>query len=458
MPNALRNPEYSRTRSYAVTASQVVPASRPAQPPAPGGLRIALCVYRGNPTCGGQGVYTRHLSRELVALGHSVEVFAGPPWPELDDGVGFTPVPSLNLYRQPDPFRWPLLRELRTWADWCEFVTMCVGGFGEPRAFSMRVRKLLAHRRHDFDILHDNQSLGRGIGALARDGWPTLATVHHPITVDREIALAHATTREQRRGLLRWYRFIAMQQRVVQRIRYFVTVSHNSREDLVPAMGISFDRMAVVPVGVETDVFRPYDDVVKVPGRLMVTSSSDVAMKGLVPLLEAMAILRRERSISLTLIGRPTPGGRVERAIGELGLDDIVSTIAGVSDVDLARLYGAAEVAVVPSLYEGFSLPAIEAMSCGVPVVATTGGAIPEVVGPHDHAALLVEPNQPSALAAAIATLLDDPPRRERLGRAGRLRVQERFTWAVTARGTAACYHAVATAGPLPRSMGFDEC
>jgi glycosyltransferase involved in cell wall biosynthesis len=221
-------------------------------------------------------------------------------------------------------------------------------------------------------------------------------------------------------------------------------------------MDVPLERLTVVPVGVDHTVFRPYADVTKRPGRLMVTSSSDVPMKGLVPLLEAIAKLRVERDIDLVVIGRPRAGGRVARTLERLGLDDIVTTISGVSDEELARLYGEAEVAIVPSLYEGFSLPAIEAMACAVPVVATTGGALPEVVGVSGETGLLVEPNDPDALVGAIARLLDDAALRERLGANGRERVMQRFTWEVTARGTAACYDAILAGRPLPDAMTFD--
>jgi glycosyltransferase involved in cell wall biosynthesis len=221
-------------------------------------------------------------------------------------------------------------------------------------------------------------------------------------------------------------------------------------------MQVPLERLTVVPVGVDHTVFRPYDDVVKKKGRLMVTTSSDVPMKGLVPLLEAVAKLRTERDIDLIVIGRPKEKGRVALAMERLGLSDVVTTISGVSDEELARLYGEAEIAVVPSLYEGFSLPAIEAMSCGVPVIATTGGALPEVVGVSGETGLLVEPNSPDALVAAIARLLDDAALRDRLGRAGRQRVIERFTWQVTAKGTAACYDAILGGRPLPDSMSFE--
>lgn len=422
-------------------------------PPEPGGLRVAFLVYRGNPRCGGQGVYTRHLTRELVGLGHSVEVFAGQPWPELDDGVGFTPVPSLDLYRDPDPFRVPSLADFRG-APWpaiaaLEFGVMCTAGFPEPWTFSLRARRLLAERRGDFDVVHDNQCLGSGILGMIEDGWPVLTTLHHPITVDRQLALAHTTNPWQSFTTRRWFGFLRMQVRVARSLPRVVTVSESSRTDIAGQMQVAPDRMTVVPVGVDHTVFRPRSDVQPVPGRIMVTSSSDVPMKGLVPLLEAVAKLRTERDVELMVVGSPRPDGRVARSIDRLGLAPAVRCVTGISDDELARCYGEAQVAVVPSLYEGFSLPAIEAMACGVALVATTGGALPEVVGTDGETGLLVPPDDPGSLAAAIGRLLDDEALRARLGRAGRDRVLGRFTWQVTAAGTAAEYRAL-LAGDAP--------
>ena len=455
MPRSLAQTIAETRDSWARSKSISIPAHVPARPAEPGKLRIAFLIYRGNPRCGGQGVYTRHLSRELVNLGHSVEVFSGPPWPELDEGVGFTAVRGMDLYRDPDPFRIPARSEFTSLADVAEFAVMMTGGFAEPLAYSMRVEKVLAKRRGDFDIIHDNQCMGPGILKLHREGWPLLETLHHPITVDRSIALDHAETAWKRYTTRRWFGFLRMQVRVVKRLPAVLTVSHNSKIDINAQMKVPLDRLTVVPVGVDASVFRPYDDVVKKKGRLMVTSSSDVPMKGLVPLLEAIAKLRAERDIDLIVIGQPKAKGRVAATIERLGLGDIVTTIAGVSDDELARLYGEAEVAIVPSLYEGFSLPAIEAMSCAVPVVATTGGALPEVVGVSGETGLLVEPNNPEALVEAIRSLLDDPALRQRLGANGRQRVMERFTWQVTARGTAACYEAILGHQPLPEAMVF---
>jgi glycosyltransferase involved in cell wall biosynthesis len=405
-------------------------------------LRIALLVYRGNPHSGGQGVYVHHLSKQLVGLGHTVEVFSGQPYPELAPEVPLTKVPSLDLYRPDDPFRLPQPREFRSWADLVEFSLMCTAGFPEPLTFGMRVRRALRGRRDDFDVVHDNQCLSNGILGLIDDGFPVIATVHHPITVDRDLELAHATSLVRKLTLRRWFGFLRMQTRVARRLPRIVTVSESSKRDVAAQLGVALDRMTVVPVGVDQDHFRPLPHVARVPGRIMTTASADVPMKGLVPLLEAVAKLRTEREVELVVVGRPRDGSVIPATIERLSLGGAVQFAGGVDHDRIVELYAEAEVAVVPSLYEGFSLPAIEAMACGVPLVATTGGALPEVVGTHDETALLVPPGDPGSLAAAIGELLDDPQRRARIGAAGRSRVLERYTWAATAAGTVEQYRA----------------
>ena len=257
VPNTPRRKWNETKESWERSRRLEVPGRVAAAPPAPGGRRVAFLVYRGNPRCGGQGVYTRHLTRELVRLGHSVEVFSGPPWPELDDGVGFTPVPGLDLYRQPDPFRVPHRREFTSREDWIEFGIMCTAGFGEPLAFSRRARSLLRQRRGDFDVVHDNQCLGSGMLGMVEDGWPLLTTLHHPITVDRQLALSHAGGPWQRVTTRRWFGFLGMQVRVARALPAVVTVSQNSRHDIAAQMGVAPERMTVVPVGVDHTVFRP---------------------------------------------------------------------------------------------------------------------------------------------------------------------------------------------------------
>ncbi len=393
-------------------------------------LRIAWLVYRGNPHCGGQGVYTRYVAREVQAMGHHLEVLSGQPWPELDDPAQLVKIPSLDLYRQPDPFRVPHIREFHDSIDVREFALMCTAGFPEPWSYSQRARRLLKTRRADFDIVHDNQCLGSGVLGMMRDGWPVTATIHHPITVDRELDLAHADGFRRRLALRRWYGFLRMQLRVAPQIPRVVTVSENSRTDIAAQMGVPIEHMTVVPIGVDELIFRPMPHIARVPGRLMTTASADVPLKGLTILLEALAKARVERpDTHLVVIGRLKDGSAMPALIESLGLEGAIEFVSGVTDERIVELYAEAEAAVVPSLYEGFSLPAVEAMACGVPVIATTGGALPEVVGPDGESARTMPPGDPSALAAAIVELLGDEPQRARLGEAGRRRALERFTW-----------------------------
>ena len=403
-------------------------------------LRVALLVYRGNPHSGGQGVYTRYLSRELVGLGHQVTVFSGQPWPVLEPGVELVAIPSLDLYREPDPFRVPKAGEFGSWVDLLEFGLMCTAGFPEPLTFSLRVRGELAARRGMFDVVHDNQCFGRGMLGVMADGWPMLATLHHPITVDRAIDLSQAPTLRRQMSLRRWYGFLRMQMRVARQVPRILTVSESSKRDIVAQMGVPPSRLAVVPVGVDHTLFRPLPGVARRPGRIMTTASADVPLKGLVPLLEALAKLRTEHAADLVVVGKPRRESRVGETIERLGLEGAVSFVSGISDERLVELYAEATVAVVPSLYEGFSLPAVEAMACGVPLVATTGGALPEVVGSDGETGLLVPPGDPGALAAALARVLGDPSLAARLSLAGRHRVLDRFTWRACAESTVEHY------------------
>ncbi len=274
-------------------------------------MRVALLSYRSKPHCGGQGIYIRHLSRELVALGHEVEVFSGQPYPILDEGVRLTKVESLDLYREPDPFRVPRLREFRDRVDVEEFLTMCTAGFPEPKTFSTRVVRLLADRVDDFDIVHDNQVLGYGMLDIEKLGLPLISTIHHPITFDRRIDLEAAPTWRRRLTVRRWYGFLRMQAKVAQQARWVLTPSEASKRDIVKDFGVDPDRMQVILLGVD-DVFVP-PTAPRVPGRLLAMASADAPMKGISTLLEAFAKLRTERDLELYLVTKPV-AGRPHRA------------------------------------------------------------------------------------------------------------------------------------------------
>jgi MMP alpha-(1->4)-mannosyltransferase len=404
-------------------------------------LRLAYLTYRGKPHVGGQGVYTRHLTKALVELGHSVEVFSGQPYPVLDERVPLRELPSLDLFNDLYPGRFPAYWEFKRREDFLEIAQFCTGTFSEPLAFSYRALRELAPRAGEFDLVHDNQCLGYGILAIERR-IPTIATLHHPITRDRMLEMERAPSGRKRRAVGRWYSFVRMQGRVASRLPRIVVVSENSIADIHTDMGVSLDRMRLVPVGVDQELFRPLPEVRRVPGRLITTASADVALKGLAHLLEALAKLRTERDVSLTIIGRPKAGASMD-LIGRLGLGGCVSFVSGVSDERIVELYAESQLAVVPSLYEGFSLPAIEAMATGTPLVATDGGALPEVTGRDGETVLQCRAGDSDSLADAIRRGLDDPELCARVGAAGRRRVVERWTWRRCAELTVEQYREV---------------
>ena len=408
-------------------------------------MRIALLSYRGHPQVGGQGVYVAYLSRALRDLGHQVEVLAGPPYPELDSDIPLVRIPSLDLYRPDDLFRRPGLSEIRGFVDVTEYLMMCAAAFPEPLTFSLRAAHYLRRHAARFDVVHDNQCLGYGLVDVARRA-PVIATVHHPITIDRRLALADATSAAQALRIRRWFAFTRMQARVARRLTRVLSVSEAAARDVVQELGVEPGRIGVVHNGVDAELFRPLAHIPKVRGRMITVASSDVPMKGFAFLIEALAKLRTEGDATLVVVGK---GGESERAralVSRWGVAEAVTFEGRVDAFRLVELYASSEVAVVPSLYEGFSLPAIEAMSARVPVVGTMGGALPEVIGTSGETGLLVPASDAGALAAAIRSLFEAPGRRHEMGRAARERVLQRFTWSATARATVEEYR-VAMAG-----------
>lgn len=437
-------------------------------------MRIALSSYRSKPHSGGQGIYVRHLSRELAALGHDVTVFSGPPYPELDDArvaaasaESATPgtlrlerLASLDLYNDDDPFRHPHPRELRDRIDVVEYAGMLTGSFPEPRTFGMRLAREMRSRAGEFDVLHDNQTLAPGLLDIARGGLPVVTTIHHPISADRRLEIEAATTAWQKYTKWRWYSFVPMQARVARASSRIITVSETSRDDIVREFGVDPEHISVIPVGVDIETFRPDVDTPapdaaargRVAGRLTTITSANVPLKGLSVLIDALALLPRDAWSELVVVG--IPNRAVETQLDSLDLNDRVRFVSGISDDDLAGVLASAAVHVVPSRYEGFSLPAVEAMACGTPLVATRVGALPQLVhGTDDHApsdttkdtdgcdaGILVEPGDARALADGITTLLESEETRTRFGRVGRRRAETTYSWRAVAEATAAVY------------------
>jgi glycosyltransferase involved in cell wall biosynthesis len=394
-------------------------------------LRIALLGYRSNPYSGGQGIYLRYLSRALVEAGHSVDVISGEPYPELDPRVRLVKLPGLNLYAAPDHVTALRPRHLLSATDFFEWFSMLTGGFPEPYTFGRRlVRHFrgLERRGERYDVVHDNQCLAWGTLQLQQRGIPLVTTIHHPITSDRDIALAHARTRGERLLIRRWYNFLGMQGKVARQLEHIVTVSDCSRRDIARAFDVDPERITVIHNGIDTEAFRPEPGVARDRWQLITTASADQPLKGTQHLLPAFAALcRRYPELRLVFVGKPKSGGATERLIAELGVGARIDFVHGLSPDAFRALYARSAIAVVPSEYEGFGLPAGEAMACGVPVVSTDGGALPEVVG---DAGMVVPARNPAALEQGIARLLESELLRADLAARGQQRMLERFSWA----------------------------
>ena len=408
-------------------------------------LSIALLGYRSRPFGGGQGIYLKYLSKALVDAGHRVDVISGPPYPHLDPRVRLIQLPSLDLFENGLGALRP--RHLLSLTDTLEWLSKLTGGFAEPYTFGRRALKYLRRHGHEYDLIHDNQSLSYAMLSLQAEGMPLVTTVHHPITNDLRIALDAASGWVERLLVRRWHSFLVMQTRVARRLHNVITVSECSRRDIARDFGRPPEQVDVVYNGIDTDSFRPLPGVARDPLRIMATASADAPLKGLKYLLLAFAQLRRRHpGLQLLLVGAPQPGGRTEALIDELGLRPAITFVSQISTEALVAHYARASVAVVPSLYEGFGLPAGEAMACGVPVVASDAGALPEIVG---DAGLLVPPGDAAALARAIDALLRDPPRRTALGAVARQHIVDNFSWDVCAGHMVTYYRQVLSRADL---------
>jgi glycosyltransferase involved in cell wall biosynthesis len=400
-------------------------------------LKICMLTYRGNPSSGGQGVYVKHLSKALVDLGHDVEVLSGPPYPHLDERVKLHKLPSLDLYNPDHLFKVKKFSDLAQPLNMYEFLSMCSGGFSEPYTFGVRAHNYLKRHQAKYDIIHDNQCLAYGIGMIAESGIPTVATIHHPITVDKHEELNAARTLYRKMKIRHWYSFIRMQKKVARKLSHIITVSECSRRDIAQEFSINESKFRVVYNGVNMEFFYPVQNPHRPDNSLIVTNSADTPLKGLRYLLEAVSEVRKKRPLTLTVIGEPKKDSVIRTLVERLCIGDIVRFTGRIKNEDFAQHYAEATIAVVPSLYEGFGIPAAEAMASGVPLVSTSGGALREVVG---DAGIVVPPADSAALAKAINYLLDDKGERNRLTRTGLERVNSVFSWQKAAQDVMSVY------------------
>jgi glycosyltransferase involved in cell wall biosynthesis len=397
-------------------------------------LKIGLLSYRGNPYCGGQGIYLTYLANELVKLGHDVHVIVGPPWPLFLEGAAVHRVENFNFFGKKKDFL-PPRNPFKIFSPlhFYEFSASRFGVFPEIKAFSFRAffKLLELAKTHSFDILHDNQCLGYGMLLWKLLGVPVVSTLHHPLSIDRATWFEQPSSLKQKVKRVLYYPLF-MQKIVSNHLDRIITVSHDSAREITQAFGIPPERIRVVYNGLDSREFAPLPGLAKKPNSLIFVGNSEDRKKGLLYLLRALTYL--PGNVSLTVVD----GGAPQRSFAPMLTEEYkighrVHFTGKIGPGDLVRLYCGAEIAVIPSLYEGFGFPAAEAMACELPVVSSTAGALPEVVG-KDGAGILVPPRNAPALAQAIRLLLKDPGLRRQMGQAGRRRVIDRFTWEKAAR------------------------
>jgi glycosyltransferase involved in cell wall biosynthesis len=414
-------------------------------------LRICFVAYRGNMECGGQGVYLWFLARELARQGHSVEVFVGPPYPD--------PMPWAEaVHRIPNREMWAkwftrdyagMLGEKRATdvllpLNLYELAASRIGFLPEPFAFSCRAFRALAQRLRDgarWDIVHDVQCLGYGLLGLRALGLPTVTTVHHPLTVDRRASFGRDETLTDAIGSAQFYP-IGMQSFVARRLDRVLTSSETSARQIVDDFGVKPQNVVNVWNGLDTDYFCPDPAVKKSEAELVCVGRASDPNKGIRTLVESLALL--PPGVKLTLIDNDHPENEIFKWAANAGVTERLDVVGRVPRDELLHLYRRATLVVVPSRFEGFGLPAAEAMACGTPVVACASGALPEVMR-LGGGGVLVPRDDRHALAEGIRELLADPERRATLGTRARSRVVEAFSWKEVARTTAGVYRDVLT-------------
>lgn len=407
-------------------------------------MRICLLSYRGNMYCGGQGIYLYYLSRALAELGHEVHVLVGPPMPLDMPWARVHEIENHNFFMVYKDWL-PKDNPMAIWRPWnlFEFAMTRFGFFPEMLAYSFRAFRKIARLIREtgpFDVIHDNQCLGYGLLAMKGLGCPVLSTVHHPLAIDRKESVWQTKGLKAKAKRVIYYPPV-MQNIVARRLDRIITVSRLSAEAITEAYGVPTDEIRVVHNGVDVNLFRPSENGRPNLGkRLIFVGNTEDRKKGILYLLRAMTKLPDD--ITLTCVNGGAPRHiYAQELVDELGIAGRVEFTGRLPVEEVAKKYRESDIAVIPSLFEGFGLPAAEAMASGLPVVSTDGGALPEVVGADGTASIMVPARSSNAIVKAVIELVNDKDRRERMGKAARKRALEKFTWKKAARDIVDIYN-----------------
>ena len=401
-------------------------------------LKIALLSYRSKPFSGGQGIYVKYLSKALHDLGHEIDVFSGPPYPDLDSKIKLVKIPSLGLYEKKSKFYDVNPMELFNPINLFEWLSVNSGGFPEPYTFGKRIKKILKKNLHKYDVIHDNQSLAYEL-LFFQKKKPLVTTIHHPISLDLAYQLQSTNDIFLKLLMRRWHSFLVMQKFVAKRLKKIVVPSNSSMDDIKDEFRVDKKKMERVMNGIDLNVFYPDSKIQKIPFKLVTVASADVPLKGLDYLLKALSDLAEVYSdISLSIIGEQKKGGHTERLIKKLNLEKRVNFFSNLTQEDLRKTYCEAELAIIPSLYEGFGFAAIEAMACGVPLISSSGGALPEVI---KDTGIIIPPKNVKEIYNSVDYLLSSPHIAKELAEKGLQRANSKFSWAAIAKKLEKVYY-----------------
>ena len=394
-------------------------------------LKIAFLSYRSKPFSGGQGIYVKYLSKALHDLGHEIDVFSGPPYPDLDPEIKLVKIPSLGLYEKSSKFYDVNPTQLLNPINLFEWLSVNSGGFPEPYTFGKRIKNVIKQNFDEYDVIHDNQSLAYEL-LFFQKKKPLVTTIHHPISMDLAYQLQSTNDFFLKLLMRRWHSFLVMQKFVAKRLKKIVVPSNSSMDDIKNEFQVKENKMKRVMNGIDLKVFYPDPKIQKIPFKLVTVASADVPLKGLDYLLKALpGLVKVYPDISLSVIGEQKTGGHTERLIKKLNLEKRVNFFSNLTQEELRTTYCRAELAIIPSLYEGFGFAAIEAMACGVPLISTSGGALPEVI---KDAGIIIPPKNVKEIYNSIDLLLSSPGRAKDLAEKALKRANSKFSWEAIAK------------------------
>ena len=393
-------------------------------------MKIGILSYRSHPYSGGQGIYIKHLSKALSDRGHQVSVLSGPPYPELNESVKLIKIPSLGLFETQNRMSLFSASLFFRPLDFYEWFTVMTGGFPEPYTFGKRVLKYLQQHKSDFEVILDNQSLSGSLLKI-QEIIPLAVTIHHPITKDHKLEMQNASNWKEKLSSLRWHNFLPMQKRVAPKLKKIICVSKPSKEDVIEEFNVDPNKIEVILNGIDINSFTTSSFDKREENKIITTASADIPLKGLKYLIRSLPkILDSFPKTTLTVIGKSPNNSEVSKLIEDLNLSDVITFRSGISEKEIVDLYHSSELAVIPSLYEGFGFGAGEAMACGVPLISTHSGGLKEVVG---DAAIKILPSSAGEIEKAVINLFNNPDEMKKLSIRGRQRMEEIFDWKIAA-------------------------